>query len=62
MTKIVSLVALAGVIVPSVFAFIGVMSLDAVKLVALIATVLWFVATPLWMGRELTPADREVEI
>jgi hypothetical protein len=31
--------------------FNGTMTHDGVKTVTLVATVLWFAATPLWMGR-----------
>ena len=34
---------------PSVMFLAGRMELDRVKLVMLVATVVWFVATPLWM-------------
>ncbi len=54
--QIVSLIALAASIVPSILYFTDRMSLDRMKLVMLIATVVWFIATPLWMGRK--PATR----
>ena len=49
--RLVSLAALAGTIVPPVLFFTGHMDLDAMKLWMLVATVAWFVATPLWMDR-----------
>ncbi len=61
-TKIVSLVALAATIVPCLLYFGGMMSHDAVKLAALIGTIVWFIATPLWMSRELPVDAAEVEI
>ena len=49
--RLVSLAALAGTIVPPVLFFTGHMDLDAMKLWMLVATVAWFVATPVWMDR-----------
>jgi hypothetical protein len=49
--QIVSWVALAAAIVPSILFLAGKMDLDQSKWVLLAATVVWFVATPLWMGR-----------
>lgn len=60
--KVVSLVALAATLVPSVLAFLGAIDLDAVKTWALAGTLLWFAATPLWMGHELPLDADEVEI
>jgi len=47
-----SWIALAATVLPSVLLLIGRMDLDDVKPAMLIATRVWFVATPLWMGRE----------
>ncbi|MEM6692736.1 MAG: hypothetical protein AAF664_25130 [Planctomycetota bacterium] len=60
--KVVSLITLGLVLVPSVLQFLGVIELDAVKLAALIGTIGWFVATPIWMGRESPIDSREVEV
>ncbi len=60
-TKLVSLVALVATIVPCLLYFAGWMSHGAVKLAALIGTIAWFVATPMWMGRELPTDAPEVE-
>jgi len=60
--KVVSLVALAATIVPSVLYFTGMIGHEAVKWVALAGTAMWFIATPLWMGRELPVDAVEVEI
>jgi len=46
-----SWIALTALIVPPALFFLGRMELDAVKGWMLAATVLWFVATPLWMER-----------
>ena len=61
-TKIASLVALAATIVPCLLYFAGMTSHETVKLVALIGTVVWFIATPMWMGRKLPIDAKEVEI
>lgn len=34
----------------------GTLDLDRMKLLLLLATIAWFVATPLWMGREAPKA------
>lgn len=49
--QVISWVSLAVTLLPSVGFLTGQMSLDDVKLVMLIAAIVWFVATPLWMGR-----------
>ena len=49
LAQIVSLASRVVLLVPSVLFLAGRMDLDRVKLVMLIATILWFVATPLWM-------------
>ncbi len=60
--KTVSLIALSAVIVPCLLYFIGVIGQDAVKWAALAGTIGWFVATPMWMSRELPKDAIEVEI
>jgi hypothetical protein len=49
--RLVSLVALAGTIVPPVLYFTGNMELDVMKAWMLAATIAWFAATPVWMDR-----------
>jgi uncharacterized membrane protein YfcA len=49
--KIASALALAGIVVPPLLYFWGDLPHDAVNTIALLATIAWFVATPLWMGR-----------
>jgi uncharacterized membrane protein YdjX (TVP38/TMEM64 family) len=52
-TQIVSWLCLIVLVVPSVlFLTDKLPSLDQVKLIMLIATVVWFVSTPLWMWKE----------
>ena len=61
-TRIVSLIALGLVVVPCLLLLTGSVGLDAVRLAALAGTIGWFIATPVWISREL-PADAcEVEI
>lgn len=60
--KAVSLAALTATILPSVLYFCGIMQHDAVKWTALAGTIVWFIATPLWMGRQLPVDATQVEI
>jgi hypothetical protein len=50
--QIVSWIALAGTILPSILFLAGSMELAASKHWLLAATVTWFAATPQWMGRK----------
>ena len=50
--RVISWLALAGTILPPLLFFADRMTLDQVKLWMLVATVAWFVATPVWMDRE----------
>ncbi len=49
LAQIASVAALAGTILPAVLFLTGRLDLAAVKAWMLAATVVWFVATPLWM-------------
>jgi len=60
--KLVSVVALAATIVPCLLYFGGVLGHDAVKAAALAGTIAWFIATPIWLRRELPVDAKEVEI
>jgi hypothetical protein len=51
LAKAVSWLALAATILPPMLFFADRITLDAAKLWMLLATVAWFVATPLWMER-----------
>lgn len=62
LTKIVSYIALAAVMAPCLLYFAGTMDLDTVKWAALGGTIVWFVATPMWMSRELPKDASQVEI
>jgi len=59
MLQLFSWLALLGTIGPSILYFDGKMDLAAVKTAMLIATVAWFVATALWMGREPSSEPEE---
>lgn len=50
--KIVSFIALVALLLPSILYCFGVASLPATQVIALVATVVWFCASPLWMGRD----------
>lgn len=60
--KLVSLAALCAIVLPCLLFFIGTIGLDAVKMAALVGTIVWFIATPMWMSRDLAPDASEVEI
>jgi hypothetical protein len=60
--KIGSLVALAVTILPSLLYLAGAIPHDAAKWGTFVGTILWFIVTPLWMGRELPVDAGEVEI
>ena len=49
--QLVSSLALAGTVVPPILYFQGEMAHDVMMTVMLLATILWFVATPFWMNR-----------
>lgn len=57
--QIVSYLALTLTVVPSVLLYSGLMGFERVKLLMLIATVVWFAVTPCWMGREKGAAGSE---
>jgi len=50
-TQIFSWVALAGTILPSILYLNGSLTLVQMKSIMLVSTVVWFIATPLWMER-----------
>lgn len=62
LAKLVSLAALAAMILPCLLYFAGAIGHDTVKWTALAGTFVWFIATPLWMGREVPVDAAEVEI
>jgi branched-subunit amino acid transport protein len=50
--KIVSLLALIALILPSVFFLAGRMELDSVKWLMLLASIVWFVTATPWMWKD----------
>jgi len=50
--QLVSWLALAGTVLPSCLFIAGQMDLNNVKTAMLVSTIVWFVATPLWMQRK----------
>jgi CHASE2 domain-containing sensor protein len=60
--KIASLIALVVTIAPSCIYFLGALDLDFAKWITLAGTIAWFIATPMWMGREAEVDDMEVQI
>ncbi|QDV73830.1 hypothetical protein [Botrimarina mediterranea] len=53
-SQFLSLVAIGGVLAPSMLYFTNVIDLPQVKSLTLIGTVAWFVVAPLWMGLKST--------
>jgi hypothetical protein len=56
--QVVSYVALVAVVVLAFLFYFDVMDLPQMKLWMLIDTIVWFVATPLWMGRAKPAAQQ----
>ncbi len=54
--QVISWLAVLGTIAPSVAFLAGYLTLEQCKWQMLLATIVWFVATPLWMGRETKAA------
>jgi len=50
--QIVSWLALVATILPSALFLAGRITLDQSKAWLLVATIVWFAATPFWMGRK----------
>lgn len=53
--QLVSWLSIAAVVVPGAVYLAGAVELERVKGVMLIATVAWFISTPLWMGTKKQP-------
>lgn len=51
-TQIISWIALAGTIVPALMYLAQKIDLEQATTALNVATVVWFIATPLWMGRK----------
>jgi len=50
--QLISIVALIATLVPAVMFMNDSIDLDMVKTTMTIATFMWFIVTPFWMGRE----------
>ena len=50
--KIISLLSLVALILPSIFFLAGRMELESVKLLMLVATIVWFVTATPWMWKD----------
>jgi hypothetical protein len=55
--QLLSWIALVGAVLPSFLFLAGTVELDSAKTLTLVATIAWFVFTPLWMGRETRQAQ-----
>ncbi len=53
--QIISCIALAMTVLPSLFYVSGNMELERVKGILMLATIVWFAVTPFWMGRKKEP-------
>jgi hypothetical protein len=56
MAKIISLLVLVVLTVPSCLYFMGRMNLDQVKNIMLISTIVWFITASVWMWKNDTAA------
>ncbi len=50
-TQVLSMAALLSLVVSPIAVYLGSMELSTCKHVMFAATLVWFAATPLWMGR-----------
>ena len=50
--KIISYLALAGTIIPSLLVFFGDMDIQANKNVMAVSMVVWFVSAPFWVNKK----------
>jgi hypothetical protein len=50
--QIISWIALAMTVIPSLVYFSGNMELERVKWLLILASVVWFATTPFWMGQK----------
>lgn len=53
LAQFISGIALAATLVAPVVFLIGLTPPERTNQILLVATIAWFIATPLWMGREL---------
>ena len=52
--QLLSCIALVVTLTPAIMFMAGSMELDMVKTLMTSGTILWFIVTPFWMGREQT--------
>jgi len=52
MIQVISYIGLAFTIIPSILFLSGSMELTRVKLIMVIATIVWFASTPFWMEKK----------
>lgn len=57
--QITSWVALVATILPAVLFLANALDLNQTKWIMLAGTLVWFAATPWWMGRKVQPTDNE---
>lgn len=57
--QITSWVALVATILPAVLFLANALDLNQTKWIMLAGTLVWFAATPWWMGRKVQPAGNE---
>jgi hypothetical protein len=57
--KIISYLALAGTIIPSLLVFAGDMSLQTNKNIMTVSMVIWFVTVPFWINEKLDTSNKE---
>lgn len=58
---IVSMIALIATVAPALLFYSGRITLDQLKVAMNFATLAWFVATPIWMGRApSTPSEAAI--
>lgn len=55
--QLISWIALIATALPSILFLQGSVDLDGVKRTMLVATIVWFMTTPLWMGRKVNKAS-----
>ena len=57
--QLISAIALIATIAPSIMFLTDSLDLAQTKLAMLIATIVWFIATPLWMGHPPEQLEHE---
>lgn len=50
--KIISVLALAGTLVPAILVFLGMIDLQTNKNIMALSMVAWFVTTPFWINKK----------